>query len=213
MYTTSIQGLFRYKCSQCPLVPYHNYPMLYSHLRWAARPAVEPASSGAGLSWAVCITGQQGRGLNNQRTLENSFLIQLKLLIYCSTIHQAKHFLLCPPLCQEKWCTEELSLSVASFLSPAGMWTRSSPLVYWLQTICDYMGLWLLRLRKQEMQSIDETHRTVCFVLFSVKCVFISASIFRDQDLRAFEKNLSLNVLLHCTFKYECWAEPRWALL
>lgn len=50
MYTTSIEGLFRYKCSQCLLVPYHNYPRLYSHLRRAARLAVEPASSGAGLS-------------------------------------------------------------------------------------------------------------------------------------------------------------------
>lgn len=42
---------------------------------------------------------------------------------------------------------------------------RSSPLVYWLQTICDCMGLWLFSLQNQEMQSIHEKHRAFFFFL------------------------------------------------
>lgn len=45
---------------------------------------------------------------------------------------------------------------------------RSSPLVYWLQTICDCRGLWLLSLQKQEMQSIHERHRTFFFFLMYI---------------------------------------------
>lgn len=70
---------------------------------------------------------------------------------------------------------------------------RSSPLVYWLHTIRDCRGLWLLSLQKEGMQSIHERHRTFIFSL--KKCIFISASISGDWDLKElFEKNLSLNV-------------------
>lgn len=132
-------------------------------------------------------TGQQGRGPSCWRTLENPFFIQLKLLIYCSIMYHAKHFWLCPPLCKEKCGAQELSLSMASFLSPAGMWARLSPLVYWLQSVIaqvyDFLGCWSRRCN----QFMKHTG-----LFFFCKNVFISASIFRDQDLKELLKRIYL---------------------
>ena len=126
----------------------------------------------------------------------------MKFLNYCSSINQAGAFsALFSSFQREMVCWRVIPQHGFISFSCWDVLARSSPLVYWLQTICDCRGLWLLSLQKQEMQSIHERHRTFFFLPFK-KCIFISASISGDHDLKElFEKNLSLNVLLHCFFQ------------
>ena len=129
------------------------------------------------------------------------FLFQVKFPKYCPAINQARALSALFSFGRGMVCWRVIPQH--SFISSPrwGVLARSSPLVYWLQTICDCGGLWLLSLQKPGMQSVRERHRTYFFFLLK-KCIFISASISGDLDLKElFEKNFSLNVLLHHTFQ------------
>lgn len=125
--------------------------------------------------------GIQGQGLAlrviaqeewKQPLLENfrkTLLFQVRFPKYCSSINQAgalsvpfSHFQ------REMVCWRVIPQPGFISFSCWDVLARSSPLVYWLQTICDCRGLWLLSLQKQEMQSIHERHRTFFFLLKNV---------------------------------------------
>lgn len=107
------------------------------------------------------------------------FLFQVKFPEYCSSINQVGALAaLFSSFQREMVCWRVIPHHGFISFSCWDVLARSSPLVYWLQTICDCRGLWLLSLQKQGMQSIHEKHRTIFFSF--KKCIFISASISGD---------------------------------
>ena len=155
-----------------------------------------------GWGLALCVLGQEEQKQHYWRTWENPFSdFRWGFPKCCSSINQAGALSVPFSSFQREMVCQRV-IPQHGFIS-SSCWdvlARSSPLVYWLQTICDCRGLWLLSLQKQEMQSIHERHRTFFFSF--EKCIFISASISGDQDLKElFEKNLSLSVLLHRPFQ------------
>lgn len=105
-----------------------------------------------------------------QRIVENPFfLFQVKFPKYCSSINQAgARWALFSAFQKEMVCWRVIPQHGFISFSCWDVLARSSPLVYWLQTICDCRGLWLLSPQKQGMQSIHEKHRTFFFLLKNV---------------------------------------------
>lgn len=107
------------------------------------------------------------------------FLFQVKFLKYCSSINQVGAFsALFSSFQREMVCRRVIPQHGFISFSCWDVLARSSPLVYWLQTICDCRGLWLLSLQKQEMQSIHERHRTFFFPLSLLKNVYLFLPAF-----------------------------------
>ena len=104
------------------------------------------------------------------------YSLQVKFLNYCSSINQAGAFsALFSSFQREMVCWRVIPQHGFISFSCWDVLARSSPLVYWLQTICDCRGLWLLSLQKQEMQSIHERHRTFFFSLLKNVYLFLPA--------------------------------------
>ena len=129
--------------------------------------------------FALCVIGHRGW---KQHYLESFrkhfFLFQVKFPKYSSSISQAGAFLaLFSSFQREMVCLRLIPQHGFISFSCWDVLARSSPLVYWLQTICDCRGIWLLSLQKQEVQSIHERHRTFIF-FFLLKNVYLFLPAF-----------------------------------
>lgn len=121
----------------------------------------------------LCTGGWKQPSLQNFRKPFLSF--QVRFPKYCSSITQAGA--LSGPFCFQREMVCWRLIPQQGFIS-SSRWdvlARSSPLVYWLQTICDCGGLWLLSLQKQEMQSIHERQKTFFFFLLKNVYLFLPA--------------------------------------
>lgn len=158
---------------------------------WAARPAVEPASNGAGLSCVYHRTTRKRAELSENFRKPLFYSAEVANILFnpcimpstsCSALLFAKRNG-APKSYPSAWLPFFLLLGCEQGRHPWFIGFKQSVITW------DY---YFLGCKKQEMQSIHKMHRTVCFVLFSIKCVFISARIFRDQDLKELLKRIYL---------------------
>lgn len=137
--------------------------------------------------FALCVIGHSGWKQHYLESFrEHFFLFQVKFPKYCSSISQAGAFLALFSFQREMVCLRLFPQHGLLSFSCWDVLARSSPLVYWLQTICDCRGLWLLSLQKQEVQSIHERHRT--FFFFLLKNVYFCPLFWGPRLKRAFWK-------------------------